>query len=195
MNNDQINRGNQLKSLRKSKKMTLKALAAETGLSVGFLSKIENGEGNPSINNIQKICYALDTTVNELMSPEASPAEQREPKKQQPSYVVKKDGRGLLYDFSGLVRFESVFSENHHFKLDVLTLNGDTSKCFTSTHSYDEIGIVASGTLKATLNGNEDYILEEGDSIIIRAQTSHSLSSARDGEICISHWIEITNEE
>ena len=184
MNPDPISRGMRLKSYRKSKKMTLKQLAEETGLSVGFLSKIENGFGNPSINNIQKICYVISKTEEELLSTINKDS----------SYVVRKSDRCLLYDFSGLVRFECLYEGNPHFSLDVLTLKGDTSNCFRSAHSHDEIGIVAQGTLRAILNDSEEYILEEGDMILIRAQTTHTLSSTTEGT-CVSYWLEFKNEE
>lgn len=199
MNNDPIARGSHIKQLRKSRKMTLKAMADATGLSVGFLSKIENGDGNPSINNIQKICSCLGITINELLDPEA---EKVEPvgrtvlnacPTDKSSYILRNDERSMLYDFSGIIRLESAFSENPHFKMDVLTVTGDTSKFFTSMHQYDEVGIVARGSLRVTLNNTDEYILQEGDTIVIRAQTPHALSSAVKGETCVSHWIEINH--
>lgn len=193
MNPDPISRGIRLKSYRKSKKMTLKELSKETGLSVGFLSKIENGFGNPSINNVQKICYALGITVNDLMITKAED-EFLSTINKDSSYVVRQDDRCLLYDFSGLVRFESLFEGDPHFSLNVLTLEGDTSNCFRSAHSHDEIGIVAKGTLQTILNDSDEYILEEGDMILIRAQTTHTLSSATD-DTCISYWLEFKNNE
>ncbi len=110
MNPDPISRGIRLKSYRKSKKMTLKELSEETGLSVGFLSKIENGFGNPSINNVQKICYALGITVNDLMITKTEDEYLNNINKDS-SYVVRQSDRCLLYDFSGLVRFESLLRE------------------------------------------------------------------------------------
>ena len=193
MNPDPISRGMHLKSYRKAKKMTLKQLAEETGLSVGFLSKIENGFGNPSINNIQKICYVLGITVNDLMITKTED-ELLSTINKDASYVVRREDRCLMYDFAGQVRFECLYEGNPHFSLNVLTLNGDTSNCFRSAHSHDEIGVVANGTLKAVLNDSEELILQEGDMILIRAQTTHTLSSATD-DVCISYWVEFKNDK
>ena len=68
MENKQKNRGARLKAWRQSRGLKLKDLAARTGLSIGFLSKIENGTGNPSVDNIQKICYVLGVTPNDLLT-------------------------------------------------------------------------------------------------------------------------------
>ncbi len=68
MENKQKNRGARLQAWRQSRGLKLKDLAARTGLSIGFLSKIENGTGNPSVDNIQKICYVLGVTPNDLLT-------------------------------------------------------------------------------------------------------------------------------
>lgn len=47
--------GPQLRMLRKRKKMTLRDVAEETGVSVSFLSDIERGRGNPSIKTYKTI--------------------------------------------------------------------------------------------------------------------------------------------
>lgn len=47
MNSEQVNRGMRLRRYRQEKKLTLRELATATGLSIGFLSKIENGTGKP----------------------------------------------------------------------------------------------------------------------------------------------------
>lgn len=43
-----------LKNFRKQKKMTLKQLAEEIGVSEGYLKNIEYGVSNPSYNFLQK---------------------------------------------------------------------------------------------------------------------------------------------
>lgn len=57
-----------IKSLRKSKKMTLKELAEATNLSIGMLSLIENGKSSPSIESLNSISKALNTDPINLLS-------------------------------------------------------------------------------------------------------------------------------
>ena len=47
--------GSTLRSLRQQHGLTLQEMAEKTGLSAGFLSKIERGASQPTINNLQKI--------------------------------------------------------------------------------------------------------------------------------------------
>ncbi|MGN1009066.1 MAG: helix-turn-helix domain-containing protein [Butyricicoccus sp.] len=194
MNNELVSRGNHLRNCRQEKKLTLRQLSEMTGISVGFLSKIEKGIGNPSISNIQKICCALDITVNELMTPKAE-AELFSTIHKNASYVLRNTERCLLYNFSDVVRFEAIYEGNPHFKVNVMTLSakmqvsGDAANRFSSTHSYDEFGIVAKGSMVLEIAGQGRYDLNEGDCIMIRAQTEHTVISS--SEECISYWIEI----
>ncbi|CAM2952577.1 helix-turn-helix transcriptional regulator [Hathewaya histolytica] len=56
--------GKKLKGLRNSKGYTLKKLSDLSGISVSFISDIENGRRNPSIENLQKICNALSVDIS-----------------------------------------------------------------------------------------------------------------------------------
>lgn len=52
--------GTTLRRLRKQKGFTLRKFAKLSGLSHSFISDIENGRCNPSIESLQKIANALD---------------------------------------------------------------------------------------------------------------------------------------
>ena len=171
--------------------MTLKELSEETGLSVGFLSKIENGFGNPSINNVQKICYALGITVNELMITKTEDEYLNNINKDS-SYVVRQSDRCLLYDFSGLVRFESLFEGDPHFSLNVLTLEGGAQEQYSAMYSYDELGIVASGSMSVTFEDETEYLLNPGDALMLRANQHHTVACVSEKD-CVSYWVEIVN--
>lgn len=41
-------------------------LADTSGISKGNLSKIENGKGNPTVETLTKLAYALGVTISEL---------------------------------------------------------------------------------------------------------------------------------
>lgn len=60
--------GRQVRELRKRQRMTGSDLAAQTGLSVGMLSKIENGVISPSLNTLQVLADALRVPLVQLFS-------------------------------------------------------------------------------------------------------------------------------
>lgn len=52
--------GEQIKRYRVQNGITMPALANESGISKGGLSKIENGTGNPTVETLQKIYSAMN---------------------------------------------------------------------------------------------------------------------------------------
>ena len=48
--------GDDLKKLRRRKKLTLNDLSESTGLSLSYISDIENGRTNPSLKTCQRFC-------------------------------------------------------------------------------------------------------------------------------------------
>jgi len=62
---------NKIKILRAKNKISLKQLAEKTGLSIGYLSHLENGSrNNPSKEAMERIAMALGKTVQEIFFPE-----------------------------------------------------------------------------------------------------------------------------
>ncbi|OOM70013.1 transcriptional regulator ClgR [Clostridium puniceum] len=61
-----MNLGDKLKAIRKAKGLSLKQLSKDTDeqVSVSFLSDIENGRSNPSIDNLKIIANTLNTPVS-----------------------------------------------------------------------------------------------------------------------------------
>lgn len=55
--------GREVRSHRRQKSMTVADLATATGLSIGMLSKIENGHTSPSLNTLQTLADALTIPI------------------------------------------------------------------------------------------------------------------------------------
>lgn len=56
--------GQKLKQRRDELKLSLRALAAQTDLSAAFLSQIERGKSNPSLNSLQRIAKTLEVPLH-----------------------------------------------------------------------------------------------------------------------------------
>ena len=56
-----------LKIIRKNRGLTLNQVAEKTGLSQSFLTRLENGERGLTIATAQKLAYAYDVSINELL--------------------------------------------------------------------------------------------------------------------------------
>ena len=55
-----------LKAARSAKRMTLDELAAASGVTKGYLSKVERGQSNASVAALIRICESLDLHVGSL---------------------------------------------------------------------------------------------------------------------------------
>lgn len=62
-----MNIGNNIRSIRKEKKMTLQQIGDAMGCSPQLISQYENGKRTPKIETIQKIADALNVSINDLM--------------------------------------------------------------------------------------------------------------------------------
>lgn len=69
MNQLDKNIATNLKRIRKSKNMSLDALAEKTGVSKSMLGQIERGESNPTVSTIAKIVDGIRISFEELLYP------------------------------------------------------------------------------------------------------------------------------
>lgn len=63
MNQLNIEIGKRVREYRKAAKLTQEQLAAYSGLTNDYLSRLELGKENPSVNTLVKICEALNIEV------------------------------------------------------------------------------------------------------------------------------------
>lgn len=168
--------GEKLRKLRKDKNITLKELARKSGLSVSFISNLERDLCSPTIDNLQKICEAMELSIISLLD-----------EKNRDGNVIRAKERQVLYKQDGQISYESVrFAIG---KLDGLIIKVEPRCVYEKewTHSYDELGLVLEGELTIAMNG-EDYVLEAGDAFYIPAMTKHNLSNCSD-KPCKSYWV------
>lgn len=60
--------GQKLKQRRDELNLSLRALGAQTGLSAAFLSQIERGKSNPSLNSLQRIAKTLGVPLHYFLA-------------------------------------------------------------------------------------------------------------------------------
>lgn len=63
-----MNLGSLLRRYRKERKLTLKTVAENAGVSEGFMSQVENNVKSPSLGTLMNICEAVGADVGELMN-------------------------------------------------------------------------------------------------------------------------------
>lgn len=206
-----IRLGERLRQYRKNKMLTLQQLSEQSGISTGYISKIERGTVNPSLKNIQRLCFALDINPQALMSEEAEiPAtdttkeavsgitedklEDKEKTNKNRNQIIRAEESTPIYGIADILDFKRVYEDGEDgMKVSVMKLAGHMHKAYYSSHPYREFGIVVKGKMEIELNDKEKYELNEGDCIMIGADTKHSVGNLFDEE-CVSYWIQLADE-
>jgi transcriptional regulator with XRE-family HTH domain len=168
-----------LKDLRKTRNMRLGELAERTGLTKGYLSRIENSKNPPPISTLGRIADALGADITDLFSkPEASPQNQ-ELTISRNNQRVPMSGRGTTYGYI----YENLALEKKGKNMEpfIVTVgfehpvNIQTDFC----HQGEEFLYVLEGTMEFFFKGRS-YILEQGDSAYFDSDVPHSGKSVGD---------------
>lgn len=161
-----------LKRIRNEMKLSLEKLSELTGVSKAMLRQIETGESSPTINTIWKIAAGLKIPYTNIITapkPETVVIYGSEIKSQ-----VDDEGRYNVY---------SIFPSEDGRRFDVFTIELKKDCSFYSSSHADrteELITVYEGVLTLHI-GDDEYIINTGDAIKFRADTSHSYHNTSDG--------------
>ncbi|HSJ29153.1 MAG TPA: cupin domain-containing protein [Acidimicrobiia bacterium] len=152
---------------RRAGRFTVKQLAAASGVSIGILSEVERGLGNPSYRTLHKIAQALDVQIGELID-DAGRHRSR-------SGVVRASERTRLqFGSEGLVY--ELLTPDLHGRLEMLQTRipaGFDNLTNPFRHDGEECVLVLTGRLHVTLAG-ETHELADGDAITYDASQPHA---------------------
>lgn len=161
--------GAKVKRRRTDKKMTLKQLGEQTGLSVGFLSQFERGLSSIALDSLEKISRVLETPLSELF-------EERTPSLYADPVIHSMD---LRFDsISDHIFQSSLRSGAGEFQMlpklyTLLPLAEESTMPEMYSHEGEEFLYVLEGVVTFFLEGRA-MILYSGDSIHIDSQKEHN---------------------
>ena len=158
--------------------LSLRDLAAKTSLTASFISQIERGITNPSLNSLRKIAEALEVPLLFFLTDNS----RRSP-------VVRRNARPRLELESLTVTYEMLTPDlSHKMEAIIGTLQcGSGNVVRPLKIPTEEIILVLSGALKVVLNEDE-YILNEGDSVYFEGSQIKELSCASDKQAI---WVSV----
>ena len=160
--------GSLIRTTRKAQNMTLMELANQSGLSVSFLSQVERGLTNPSINSLRKVALSLNTPLSFFF----------EEGSQNSGPVIKKDDRKVLISTDSRLTYQ-LLSPDPGRRIEFLITRlevGGTSAESPMTHQGDEAALILQGKGRFQVDG-QLYDLEEGDFIYIRENQPHKFTN------------------
>ncbi len=160
--------GRQIRIFRKRMDLTIAELANLAKLSIGMLSKIENGNASPSLSTLQSLSDALNIPVTAFF--------RKFEERQDASYV--RSGQGLVIERRGSKAGHEYQLLGHSVGktisvepyLITLTVESEVFPLFQ--HTGMEFLYMLEGRL-LYLHGDKSYLLEPGDSLFFDADTTH----------------------
>ncbi|MEP5730682.1 MAG: cupin domain-containing protein [Sulfitobacter sp.] len=159
--------GTRMRELRKAKGLTLKQLAEQTNLSVGYLSQLERQDADPSVRSLNVIGAALGVGINWFFP---DPEEEADPA----SDIVVRGTRRRALRFDSGVRDELLCpSLSGQLEMILTTFAPGASSGNTPySHKGEEGGYVVEGILELTV---EDQVmtLDPGDSFRFASTRPH----------------------
>lgn len=171
----ECNIGTKIKQLRKEKGYTIKMMAEYTGFSVGYLSTVEQEKTSLTINNLLSICEVLGVEPAWLLTSDVTK-----------KLIVRKEEQKVV-DIPELKQKLAMIDFGRKQKYEYITIEpGAPEKQEYFRHLYDEMGTVLKGRLTVEIDG-EKYVMEQGDSIYIEANTLHLIVNEHE-ETCESFW-------
>ncbi|NOD94529.1 cupin domain-containing protein [Ruegeria sp. HKCCD4884] len=180
--------GHEIRGVRRAMGMTLAECAEAASLSVGFLSLVERGQKQPSLDALQRISSALGIEIGWLFppSPNDDPIENR--------YVVRKGFRRRIdysrlsgTDYLGETDYLLSPSIDGQLAMSLMQFSpGGHSGDNPLNHEGEEVGYVLAGQLTLEVDGHV-FVLEEGDSFGFAGDKPHRYINNGSVELQIIH--------
>ncbi len=159
--------GQHIRNIRQGKDLSLNALAERSGLSKGYLSKLENGHAQAPIATLMTLAKALNVSINQVFDGQA------------------KNGSTTAVLTSAKDRELISASEERPYELErlavgspftltpyIIHLDAETEQDKTYQHEGEEIIFMLNGSCDYRV-GDQVYRLKKGDTLTFNAQEPH----------------------
>ncbi|QDU55042.1 HTH-type transcriptional regulator PuuR [Aeoliella mucimassa] len=148
--------------------MTIEQLAAGTGLTRSWLSKVENFRVTPSLPALFKIAASLGTPLSELL----------EGLEAGPELCIVRKGEGKEFDRDpspgNNIHYESLAHGHQSRAMEpfLLTIPPHGGRAQLLPHQGEEFLLVLSGQVSFDY-GEDQFVLDAGDSLYFNGSTPH----------------------
>jgi len=164
--------GLQVREFRLLRGYSVRKLAAATQLSPSFISQVENGQTNPSVRSLLRICSVLNVNLGDLVSDSTGDRP-----------VLTRDERPAIKAGEGtkkylLTRKPIRHLEVYQFELEPGAETGPPERYGDS----QALLLVTRGTAHFLLGDGEE-ILDEDDSIEFKTSVPHSIANHGDRKL------------
>lgn len=161
---DGANVGPALRTLRAQRDLTIRELAAKSGLAVNTLSLIENAKSSPSVATLQQLARALDVPITAFFAI-GSP-------KSRVAYFKASERVGAAFAHGILEDLGAGLSDSCVEPFIVVIKPNATSGSQPIVHTGHEFVYCLEGRIVYTVD-DQSYLLEPGDSLLFESPLPH----------------------
>jgi transcriptional regulator with XRE-family HTH domain len=170
--------GARLRAARLSQKLTIETVAGATGLTKGFISRLERDAASPSVASLVAVCEAIGLRVGALFDP--------------PETAVVRAGQGRPISFGAAGARETLLTPGTQQQIEVLHSvlegGGHGGEELYTLDCETEFVYVAEGRLEVVL-GEETTTLGPGDAMTFPGRTPHTWRNHSAAERCEVLWV------
>ena len=166
-----------IRELRRKRNTTIQELSVKTGLTPGYLSKIENSEKPPPIPTLTKIAYALNVHISYFF-------EENGDADNGLSIIRQSERKEIIGDYTSYgYRYEAIIRKRADGAIQpmVISLPGKTrpSEIPFNFHDGEEMIYVLKGAL-TFYYGDEVHVAKQGDCLYFDSSIPHKVVAASD---------------
>lgn len=175
--------GQRLRQIRKDLSLSLADLSERSGVSVGTLSQLERGMGQPSLRTIERISQALGVPPFWLF-------ETRGHESATDDNVVVRSGQGIPLTVTEQGMLKNLVTPRDFSPVQLMTVEmepGAISSAGYYRHEGVDVGYILSGSLNLEVDGRL-YVLSAGDSFAFDSMLPHRFEN-RGGTRAEVLWI------
>ena len=159
-----VNVATSLRELREARNISMRALAAKSGLSANALSMIERGKTSPSVSTLYKLADALGVSITAFFGVENI---------KKPIVFIKADERAHMSFTRGVFEGLGGSQFSGHVEPFILTLEaGASSGTRNIVHPGHEFVFCLRGKLEYYVD-KQYFQLEAGDSLLFASKLQH----------------------
>ncbi len=170
--------GARLRAARLSQKLTIEAVAEATGLTKGFISRLERDAAAPSVASLVAVCEAIGLRVGALFDP--------------PETAVVRAGEGRPISFGAAGAEETLLTPGTQQQVEVihseLAGGGHGGEELYTLDCDTEFVFVVGGSLDLVLE-DETVTLGPGDAMTLPGRTPHTWRNQSAEQPCEVLWV------
>jgi transcriptional regulator with XRE-family HTH domain len=177
--------GQRIRDLRRSRAMSLEAVAARTELSIGFLSQIERGLSSPSLRVLATLADVLGVGIAGLFGTKEDAAAAPD------AVVTRERQRAQLNLWRTGISKQLLSPAGLEGRLNLFLVHmepGGSTGDELYTHDGEEAGLVIEGEMKLTVDA-ESWTLKHGDSFRFASRRPHRFSNPSGDSKAVVLWV------